>query len=34
LPLGHGADPMTIPFGTDAVLDPIAGTLTVESAVS
>ncbi|GAA4920382.1 muramoyltetrapeptide carboxypeptidase [Stackebrandtia albiflava] len=34
LPLGHGPDPMTVPFGTVATLDPVAGRLTVESAVA
>lgn len=34
LRFGHGADPMTVPFGTTATLDPVAGTLTAEAAVS
>ncbi len=31
LPLGHGADPLCVPLGAEAVLDAGAGTLTVQS---
>lgn len=34
LPFGHGDNPRTVPFGTWATLDPAAGTLTAEAAVS
>lgn len=33
LPFGHGDDPLTVPFGTEATLDPVAGTLTAQAAV-
>lgn len=33
LPLGHGADPMTVAFGAEAVLDPVSRVLTVQPAV-
>lgn len=33
LPFGHGDDPLTVPFGTEATLDTKAGTLTAQSAV-
>lgn len=33
LPIGHGADPLTIPLGTTATLDTTTRTLTVEPGV-
>lgn len=33
LPIGHGYKQLTVPLGTDAVLDAAAGTLTVAAAV-
>lgn len=33
LRFGHGTDPLTVPFGTIATLDPVSGTLTGESPV-
>ncbi|MGL5930553.1 MAG: S66 peptidase family protein [Dermatophilaceae bacterium] len=33
LPVGHGADPPTIPLGTQATIDTAAGTMTVQAAV-
>jgi muramoyltetrapeptide carboxypeptidase len=33
LPVGHGADQLTVPVGVPATLDVDAGTLTVEPAV-
>jgi muramoyltetrapeptide carboxypeptidase len=33
LPIGHGPQPPTVPLGTMAVLDTIAGTLTIEPGV-
>lgn len=33
LPVGHGRDPATVPLGTEATMDPSAGTLTVGAAV-
>ncbi len=33
LPFGHGDDPLTVPFGTQATLDTKARTLTAQSAV-
>lgn len=33
LPIGHGADQLTVPVGTPATLDTAAGTLTVVAAV-
>lgn len=34
LPVGHGLDQRTVPFGVPAVLDVAAGTLTAEAAVT
>jgi muramoyltetrapeptide carboxypeptidase len=34
LPVGHGQDQRTVPFGVPAVLDVAAGTLTAEAAVT
>lgn len=34
LPIGHGIRQETVPYGTTATVDPVAGTLTVEAAVS
>ncbi|QSZ56669.1 hypothetical protein BTN45_05785 [Rhizobium sp. ZX09] len=34
LPLGHGADAVAIPIGTEAVLDADSRTLTLTSAFS
>ena len=33
LPLGHGRNPATVPFGSLATIDPAAGTLTVAPGV-
>lgn len=33
LPLGHGRNPLTVPLGTSATIDPTAGTLTVAAGV-
>ncbi|GLZ75733.1 peptidase S66 [Actinorhabdospora filicis] len=33
LPIGHGVRQETVPYGTTATVDPVAGTLTVEAAV-
>jgi muramoyltetrapeptide carboxypeptidase len=30
LPFGHGAEPMTVPIGTDTWLDADSGTLSVQ----
>ncbi|WP_427893145.1 S66 peptidase family protein [Kribbella sp. GL6] len=34
LPIGHGAQPATVPLGTQATINPTAGTLTVAPGVS
>lgn len=34
IPIGHGDNPRTIPFGTTATLDPVARVLTAAAAVS
>jgi muramoyltetrapeptide carboxypeptidase len=33
LPIGHGPHPLTVPLGTMATLDTMAGTLTIEPGV-
>jgi muramoyltetrapeptide carboxypeptidase len=33
LPIGHGRQPATVPLGTVATIDPVAGTLTVAAGV-